>query len=73
VLPEEDDLAAANWPATFGFGSAANPEASAANAAPLEDDPPILVIEEDSSEPPGHRPQAQRREYRDLFSRLRSG
>jgi hypothetical protein len=37
------------------------------------DEEPILVIEEDLPGRPTHKPQARRQEYRQLFSRLRSG
>ena len=37
------------------------------------DDEPVLIIEDDAPVPAPHKPPVRREEYRNLFSRLRSG
>jgi hypothetical protein len=73
VLPE-DDVTSGDWLTTFAIGSG-HPQARTSSDGSVQvlDDGPILVIEEDSSDRPGGRPQVRRQEYRNLFSRLRSG
>src|SRR6476659_3853458 len=41
-------------------------------AHPIDDDP-VLIIEDDVPSPAPHKPPVRREEYRNLFSRLRSG
>jgi type II secretory pathway predicted ATPase ExeA len=50
----------------------ADVQASAADAAPLDDEP-VLIIEDDAPSPAPHKPAVRREEYRHLFSRLRGG
>jgi type II secretory pathway predicted ATPase ExeA len=72
VVPEDDGMAFGNWFTNFAAG-ALEQGAELPDCVQLLDDEPILVIEEDSPERPARKPQAQRQEYRQLFSRLRSG
>lgn len=50
-------------------------DSPAAFAEPMHaiDDEPVLIIEEDAPTPAPHKPPVRREEYRNLFSRLRSG
>jgi type II secretory pathway predicted ATPase ExeA len=50
-------------------------DSPAAFPAPMHsiDDEPVLIIEEDAPTPAPHKPPVRREEYRNLFSRLRSG
>jgi type II secretory pathway predicted ATPase ExeA len=74
VLPDQDDITSNDWLRTFAFGSA-HPHVQGAPDRTVQelDDAPILVIEEDPADRPGPKPQVRRQEYRNLFSRLRSG
>ena len=73
VLPEDDDMKSGDWFTTFAVGSAnRHSQESLDPSVQVLDDEPILVIEEDAIRPVG-RPQVRRQEYRNLFSRLRSG
>jgi type II secretory pathway predicted ATPase ExeA len=74
VMPEEDDITSGDWFATFAVGSAhRHAPTSTDHSGQALDDGPILVIEEDSTDRPVGKPQVRRQEYRNLFSRLRSG
>jgi hypothetical protein len=73
VLPEDDDLTSGDWRTTFAVGPARAAQTAQDCSMQVLDDAPILVIEEDPADRPGHGPQVRRQEYRNLFSRLRSG
>ncbi|HEY3394513.1 MAG TPA: AAA family ATPase [Lacipirellulaceae bacterium] len=73
VLPEDEDIKFGDWFNRFAVEHAQGAEGSPESAVGLLDDEPILVIEEETPDQPARKPQARRQEYRQLFSRLRSG
>jgi hypothetical protein len=73
VLPEDDDVTSGDWLATFAVGSARAAQTAQDCSMQVLNNAPILVIEEDPADRPGRGPEVRRQEYRNLFSRLRSG
>jgi hypothetical protein len=73
VLPEDEDIKFGDWFNRFAAEHAQGEEGSPESAVGLLDEEPILVIEDETPDQPARKPQARRQEYRQLFSRLRSG
>jgi type II secretory pathway predicted ATPase ExeA len=73
VLPEDDDIKFGDWFNRFAVEHAQGAEGSPESAVGLLDEEPILVIEDEIPDQPARKPQVRRQEYRQLFSRLRSG
>ena len=73
VVPEGEEIRFGDWFNSFAMEYAQGAEGSSDSAVQLLDDEPILVIEEEIPDQPARKPQARRQEYRQLFSRLRSG
>ncbi|HJQ80547.1 MAG TPA: AAA family ATPase [Lacipirellulaceae bacterium] len=73
VLPEDEDIKFGDWFNRFAAEHVQGAEGSPESAVGLLDEEPILVIEDETPDQPARKPQARRQEYRQLFSRLRSG
>ena len=58
------------WP-PLRIADVTDSHAALPDMAPSVDDEPVLIIEDDAAAP--HKPPVRREEYRNLFSRLRSG
>jgi type II secretory pathway predicted ATPase ExeA len=73
VLPDDDGIKFGDWFNRFEVEHAKGADGSPESAVGLLDEEPILVIEDETPDQPARKPQARRQEYRQLFSRLRSG
>jgi len=68
VVQETDS----SWP-PLRIADVSDSHATIPEQVRLIDDDPVLIIEDDAPAPAPHKPPVRREEYRNLFSRLRSG
>jgi len=69
VVQQDSDL---TWP-PLRIADVSDSPASLPEPARASNDEPVLIIEDDAPAPAPHKPPVRREEYRNLFSRLRSG
>ena len=66
---QETDL---TWP-PLRIADVSDSPAAIPDPMESDNDEPVLIIEDDAPVPAPHKPPVRREEYRNLFSRLRSG